>query len=211
MRAALTTIAAGRCDQALLGNCRLEWGEGEAYGEEAIGEAFRAAPLALDTGTVIATSATMAWFGEDAALVADLYDGHIGRLWRIGAGPAPAPEPAVAVAFDPDLHQERGTVCCRAEDHPQLDAAAVPAVIAAGEHLLAGLTNVHRARAFVLRAGSSEAGTMALFAVHRLTGGAVRKAGFFYAAALIDGEATRLVIDPALVDGSDTKAWMPRL
>ena len=31
-------------------------------------------------------------------------------------------EPAVDVAFDADMRQERGDVCFRAEDHPELPA-----------------------------------------------------------------------------------------
>jgi hypothetical protein len=211
MMQALQTIAAGRPDPALLGNCRLEWGEGEAYGEEAILELFRAAPMALGQGVTIATPTALAWIGAEEALVADLYDGHVGRLWRMGAGPAPAPEPAVAVAFDPDLHQQRGAVLFRAEDHPELDPAAAPDVLAAGGLLLDGVMDgaMHRARAFVLRAFTGPAGTVALFAIHRLTGGAVRGAGFLHAAALIEGGATRLVIDGAA--SASVKPWVPRL
>ena len=208
MKQALATVAAGRPHAALLGNCRMGWGQGEAYGEEAIGEAFRAAALALDQGATIETATCFAWIGADAALIADIYDGHIARLWRIGAGEPPAPEPAVAVAFDPDLHQDRGTVLFRAEDHPQLDPAKSQVVLDAGQALLASLTDgtMHRARAFVVRAFTGDTGSVVLFAVHRLTGGAVRTAGFVHAAALITDSGVRLVIDPA-----SGRPWIPRL
>lgn len=193
----------------LLGNARLEWGGGEAYGEEAILESFRAAPIDGAAGTLVAGTTAAAWIGSEVALVADLYDGRIGRLWRLGAGPSPAPEPAVAVAFDTDLRQVRGDVSFRAEDHPELASANYDAVIAAGNALLGAdhAPALHRARAFVVRAFSVGEATVALYAIHRLTAEAPRQAGFNYAVALIETDAAlRLVVDP----WSPTE-WTPRL
>ena len=208
MRAALEHIASGRYDEALLGNCRLEWAGSEAYGVEAIGELFRGAPLSLNDGRWIEASTSVAWVGTDTALIADLYDSRIGRLWRIGAGSVPDPEPAVAVAFDPDLRQERGNVLFRIEDHPELDACAASAIETAGAALLERslAETIHRSRAFVVRAFGGEGGGIALFALHRLGGGAVRTAGFGHAVARIDGEGCHLVIDPM-----NPAPWVPRL
>ena len=189
----------------LLGACRMHWAGAEAFGEEAVLELFRAAPLDLTDATVVETGLGAALVDEDAALVADLYDGRIGRLWRLGAGEPPEGEPFVAVAFDPDLRQERGHVYLRAEDHPALPAAAVETVLAAG-HALVDVPGAHRARAFALRAFGNGERSVALFAVHLLSGGVVRQAGFVNAVALVEGEETRL-----LRDQQRPREWTPRL
>ena len=206
----LAEIAGGRrpADDGLLGNCRLEWGRGEAYGEEAILASFRAAPLAVGDD-VIAVRQSAAWIGEDAALVADLYGGRIGRLWRVGVGAAPPCEPAVSVAIDTDLRQQRGGVSFRAADHPELNGNATEAVLAAATALLApdGGGVLHRSRAFVLRAFSGPTGTVALFALYRLGGGDVRTAGFVRAVAMIAADgAIRSVVDQ-----QSRSEWTPRL
>lgn len=206
----LTALARGErpADDRLLGNCRMEWGGGEAYGEEAILESFRASPFAPGAhATLVETPMAAAWIGETSALIADLYDGRIGRLWRLGEGAAPEPEPAVAVAFDPDLQQARGELLWRAEDHPEL-ARDMAAEVATAAAALARDTRtpMHRARVFVLRAFSAGATSAVLFAVHRLTGGAVRTSGFGHAVALIETGGHRLVIDPPRAT-----RWTPRL
>ena len=206
-----TALCAGQRpgDDGLLGNGRLEWGGGEAYGEEAILESFRAAPIDPARGDLVIGTTAAAWVGADSALVADLYDGRIGRLWRLGTGPSPVPEPAIAVAFDTDLRQKRGDVAFRAADHPALDVVAHDAVTAAGQALLHvdQIPALHRARAFVVRAFLADETTVALYAIHRLTGEAPRRAGFGYAIALIEaGAAPRLIVDP----WSPTD-WTPRL
>ena len=204
-------LCAGRrpAGDGLLGNARLEWGRGEAYGEEAVLESFRASPVDPGQGVLLAGATAAAWVGADGALFADLYDGRIGRLWRLGMGETPAPEPAVAVAFDADLRQVRGDVSFRAEDHPDLAATARDAVTMAGEALLRvdHAPALHRARAFVVRAFSVGEATVALYAIHRLTGEAPRRAGFGYALALIEPDAApRPVIDPW-----SPSEWTPRL
>ncbi|WP_375396669.1 hypothetical protein [uncultured Sphingomonas sp.] len=204
----LAALTAGRrpADDGLLGNCRLEWRGGEAYGEEAILELFRSAPFdAGPDAVLVETAASAALVGADGALVADVYDGRIGRLWRIGPGGAPETEPAVSVAFDPDLRQVRGGVLIGPGDHPELDAGKVAGVVAAAEALVAagGPQPLHRARAFAMRAFTGTAGTAALLAVHRLTGGPMRGGGFAYAAIVIDG--------PSVADPAPEGPWAPRL
>ena len=84
--AALRALAAGRpLPDSILGACRLESGNIDAFGSEAIGDAFRRVPLAevsLAEGAECATAALL--LTHDEALFADIYDGRIGRLWRIG-------------------------------------------------------------------------------------------------------------------------------
>ena len=155
-RDAMVALAAGdreavrRADR-LLGSCRLMWAGAEAFGEEAVLELFRASPLDLADATLVETGRSAALVGDDAALVADLYEGRIGRLWRIGSGEPPEAEPFVAVAFDPDLRQERGHVHFRAEDHPDLPGDGREALLAAGRTLI-DVPGAHRARAFAARA-----------------------------------------------------------
>ena len=193
----------------LIGNCKCEWAGAEIYGEEAIGEAFRAAPMVAHEEAVLLDCAQhAAWFSGDSMLFADLYDGRIGRLWRLGPGETPATEPAASVAFDPDLRQPRGGVYARAEDHPLLATAHLPAIEAAATGLIAAPAGArqHRARAVLVRAFSTGECAAALFAVHRLTGGEVRSSGFgFEAIALVEGS-------PRIVKHTPVSApWTPRL
>lgn len=203
----LRRLAGGeRPNDQLLGGCRMMWAGAEAFGEEAILELFRAAPLDCASCAAVETESGAALVGQDAALVADMYDRRIGRIWRIGAG-APTAEPAVSVAFDPDLRQERGGVYMRAGDLPELAEAAHASVLGAGEALLAQQNPpLHRARAFVIRGFGDATCGAALFGTHYMTGGDVRKAGFAHAVALIDCGDIRLVRDPV-----PDRPWTPRL
>lgn len=207
----LAALCVGRrpANDGLLGNARLEWAGGEAYGEEAILESFRANPLDPGQGKVLQGTAAAAWIGHDAALFADLYDGRIGRLWRLGPGSPPPGEPAVAVAFDADLQQARGGMAFRAADHPDLDAAAQEAVVAAGNALLGGehVPPLYRIRAFVARAFSAGDDAVGLYALHRLTAETPRRAGFGYAVAQIGAGAAPLLV----VDRWSPADWTPRL
>lgn len=203
----LEALANGRRPDGdgLLGNCRFEWRGHDTCGEEAILEVFRTAPFDGSRAVLVETATAAAWISQQEALIADVYDGRIGRLWRIGEGAAPLPEPAVSVAFDPDLSQARGDVLIEPEDHPELDDGAFSDVVAAGRALLGETTSVpiHRARAFCVRAFSGATGTAALFAVYRLSGGTVRRSGFAYAAILLGG--------PSVADEAADIAWTPRL
>lgn len=206
-RDALAAIAGGTRHAGLLGNCRCEWGGGEAYGEEAILELFREHPVDIADGEMIQDATALACFKRDTALFADLHEGRIGRLWRIGPGGGAPIEPAVAVASDPDLRQARGDVLFRAADHPGLASDAATAVIAGGNALIGRIDHgpLHRARAFVLRALGTADRAAALYSVQRLGGGAVRTSGFGYAAALV-GAHEMVAIDPPT-----PREWTPRL
>lgn len=196
-------------NDGLLGNARLEWGGGEAYGEEAVLESFRANPIDPGQGKVVQGTAAAAWIGQDTILFADLYDGRIGRLWRLGPGSPPPTEPAIAVAFDTDLRQERCTIAFSEADHPDLDAALQGAVVAAGTMLLASdhVPPLHRIRAYVIRAFSAGGDAFALYAVHRLTAETPRRAGFGYAMAHIGAGTNPLLV----VDRWSPGEWTPRL
>ena len=108
----------------------------EAFGVEAFGGLGVAELLALDPVSlsprphVVRTAQGLALFDTDAeggevAVVADLFDGVIGRLWRVGAaGPGAASacrEPPTPVAFDPFLSQARSALGFVDGDLPDLD------------------------------------------------------------------------------------------
>lgn len=208
LRETFAELAASGSSPWLLGNCKLEWAGAEIYGEEAIAEAFRAAPLIVEEGSLFVDSAQQAaWFGGESVLFADLYDGRIARMWRIGPGDTPRPEPAVSVAFDPDLRQLRGSVYARAGDHPLLNAAHFAAIHQTADEVLAPPpgTRQHRARAFLIRAFSSGDCGAALLAVHRLSGGDVRSNSLSFAAVAIDGGRRRIILDQRPQLG-----WTPR-
>lgn len=211
VRETLAALCAGHrpANDGLLGAARLEWGGGEAHGEEAILESFRATPLDAAQGTILHGTAAAAWIGQDAALFADLYDGRIGRLWRLGAGSSPPAERAVAVAFDPDLRQVRGDVAFSAADHPDLAVGTQDAIVAAGNALLAGHDGqpLHRIRAYVVRAFSVGDDAVALYALHRLTAETPRRAGFGYAVAQVGAGAPPLLV----IDPWSPAEWTPRL
>ena len=158
--------------EGVLGACRLESGNVDAFGIEAVNYAFRRAPMAdTATGVVVPGQGHLALFNDSEAVVADLFGENVGRLWRIGQAEPGTPEPAVGVAFDPDLRQARGAVFVSAVEHPALDPAALGRIEAFGHELVDKAMPGHatfRSRAFVVRAfGSNEQGCV-LFAIHAL-------------------------------------------
>lgn len=210
----LIALAAGaRPDgDTLLGACRCEWQSEEIYGEEAIVEMFRIAPMALDGATVVETPMGLALFADRTALIADLYDGHIGRLWRLSTGDPAIREPAVSVAFDPDLSQSRLDVHFAPADHPELPPAFHERVVDAGRRWvrsggIGGNGPAHRVRAFTLRAFADGDRAAVLFAVHRLGGGAVREAAFDYVAMYFEGVGEPHVVAPPCAP----RGWQSRL
>lgn len=199
----LTSILAGRRPaEGLLQTCRMEAGGGEFYGEEAVLERCRAAPIDLAGAEAVRGGAQLALFGDGIAAVADVHGERIGRIWALGSPEPAEPEPAVAVAFDPDLRQQRGGVTWDAADHPHADAAVLQRLAAAGERLLEeaaldGGRPAYRVRAFLIRAWSEGERGAGLFALHRLGSGPVRSSGFDYAAVLVDESGERIVRDRA--------------
>ena len=91
VRASLAAVARGvrPDDDSLLASCRFDWGGDETIGEEAILEAMALSPLAgLAEARLVESATGAALIGADDAVFVDLYDGRIGRLWRVGA-PSP--------------------------------------------------------------------------------------------------------------------------
>ncbi|WP_195908663.1 hypothetical protein [Novosphingobium sp. Gsoil 351] len=194
----------------LLGNARCEWQGVEFLGEEAILAQF--ARQRFDCQGIafhVETASGAAWIGTDAALFADLYDGRIGRLWRLGAGHPGKLERAVSVAFDPDLRQDRGEVAFRAEDHPELVTESAAALRSAASAALQTLARdgALRVRGFVTRAFGNGTAAAALVAVYVLSDDAPRRLLRGYAAiGVAPGQEPAIVIDLP-----PSGAWTPRL
>jgi len=209
----LRSLAQGQrpAGDGLLGNTRCAWGGFELLSEESILASFAASPFDLDGKLVaVETAQGAALVGPDRALYADLYDGRIGRLWRIGGAPDLPPEPAIDVAFDADMRQERGDLSFRAEDHPCLDTAAAERLNAPARDLLEGLrlAGKLRVRGFVLRACGDRSASAALIALYTL-GSEFSRASLFSFAVLGlgdgDDEAHRAI------DSAPPRTWSPRL
>lgn len=220
---ALTNIAAGKRPHGeLLPACRLEAFGVEVYGEEAIVQSFRQAPLAIGSAAqVIAAPGHIAVFDGGHALFADLYGEDIGRIWRLGAGQPAQAEPAVGVPFDPDLWQARRDLAWRREDHPALTEEGAGAVEAIGAGLARNWEpedgpGDYRVRPFLLRAFSQGGQGAALFAVYRLGPLAKRSAGFSLAAVTFELAGGALAGYATLRDQAGEAAvqqapWLPRV
>lgn len=199
--ATLRTLAGGDPVAAgILGDCRLESGNVDAFGVEAVADSFRQAPM-IDAVTAIAVEARggLAIFGATEAIVADRFGDAVGRLWRVGHMAPGTPEPAVAVAFDTDLRQARAAVFIDAADHPGLDGAALERLMALGCALVydrAPEFAAFRGRAFAVRAFGDVTRGAALFAIHALAVNPVRTPHLTFAAVHWDGAATRIIRDP---------------
>jgi hypothetical protein len=211
IRSNLAMVARGERPPAsgLLESCRFDWGGSETIGEEAILEAMAAQPLAgLAEARLIESPTGAALIGAGDALFADVYDGRIGRLWRVGMASGLVREPAVDVPFDPDLMQLRGDINFHAGDHTGLDTAQADRVVAAAHELLALARTppMHRARLFVTRVVADGGDLAVLAAVHRLHGGAKRGGGFGFGIAAPGVAPTAFILDPPVVT-----QWTPRV
>ncbi len=204
----------------VLQNARLQGFGGEAYGTEAARELwFRAPADGAEVETVTGERGAAA-FGEDgrgrpAALWADLHDGWVTRLWRLGAvAGAEAEAEVTATPVDLDRDQRGGRLAFDAQMHPELAPEARAAVAALGEAWLhappAALAGrLRRVRPLVLRAVSQGDRTAVLF---RLEGaGDAGLAGAFAAARLDGAGGVGTVVDEAGLDAALARPWRPHL
>jgi hypothetical protein len=84
-------------DDGLLGNTRCAWGPGELLSEESVVAGFAARPFNLEEELLtVETHQGAALIGHDRALVADLYEGRIGRMWQVGGDHEASTEQAIA-------------------------------------------------------------------------------------------------------------------
>jgi hypothetical protein len=196
-------------EDGLLGVARCGWGRSELMGEESILAAFCARPFADADAIGIETAQGAALIGQDDALIADVYGGRIGRLWRVGKGVSLPYEVAIDVAFDPDMRQQRGDVLFRAEDHPELRSESAERVLDAVREHLGQLrrTGALRSRAFLVRAFGNESATAALLAVHTMSNETSRTASFGYAIVTFRAEDPSVRI---ISDHTRPRPWNPR-
>ena len=207
----LRAIAQGRRpdEDGLLTNSRFACGRSEMSGTEAILAEFAERPFSLE-GELLAveTPQNAALVSEHGALVADLYRGRIGRLWRIGDTGGPSGEPAIDVAFDADMSQKRGDVSFRAEDHLSLDPEAAERLLAESRDLVEQLRleGRLRVRGFIVRAFGDRSGCAALIALFTLGNETQRRAAFSHAVVAIGPEGkTRMIPDK-----TEPRDWTPR-
>lgn len=198
-------------DDGLLGSARFAWGRRELLSEEAILASFAAHPFNLEPEILsLETPTGAALVGENRALVADLYGGKIGRLWRIGEEVNHPSEQALDVAFDTDLRQERGSVNFRAEDHTDLDPAAAEQLLSAASDLVEKLRlgGKLRVRAFFVRAFGTPQASAALISLFTLDNETSRSASFTYAVVGRGPNAQEL---SAVYNPAQPRGWTPRL
>jgi hypothetical protein len=208
----LRALAQGRRPpgDGLLGNARCAWGRDELLSEEAILAAFAALPFDLEEELLsVETAQGAALIGEKRALVADLYGGRIGRLWRVGLEDGDAPEPGIDVAFDVDLSQERGELSFRAEDHLELDPAAAERLLTASRGLIEQVRGEGklRVRGFVIRAFGGPQASAALMSLFTLGNETRRSASFSYAAIGIGSDIEEV---QTVYERSQPRDWTPR-
>jgi hypothetical protein len=174
----LQNLADGTADpHAIWGGCRLEWGGVELFGIEAIADLFQHSPLPGDSFTQFGGRSFAIMANAELALLGEILDGVIVRLWRTCGTSAVQGEPGIVVAFDTDLLQQRGDVFFAAADHTDLLSDAADFV---RDHARAAAQNAasagfFRPRAFVTRAYGDAAQGAALFTLQGLSAGAVRK------------------------------------
>lgn len=198
-------------NDGLLGSARFAWGKSELLSEEAIIASFAAHPFDLSHELLsIITPTSAALIGENCALVADLYDSKIGRLWRVGEEIDEHLEPAVDVAFDTDLRQERGALNFCAEDHPDLHSAAAERLLSATTDLVEKVRHGGklRVRAFFLRAFGSPDSSVALISLFTLDNQTTRSAGFAHAVVGTCSDAQEPII---VYQPTQSRSWTPRL
>jgi hypothetical protein len=219
----LFSIARGdRPEGNLVPSCRLEMSGAEFYGEEAIVSAFRKSGLRVSgNADIIKSASNIAIFDGEVVLFADILNDNICRIWCLSNGELIEAEPAIGVPFDPDMNQKRGDVIVSPSDYPELDEEVLQHVETIGREISHGGTAGknepdYRIRAFLIRAFNNGNHGAALFAVHRLSSGTVRTAGFSYVAARFQTDGKDLAGHSVVQDESgkmavESKPWRSRV
>ena len=214
----LHDLAAGRMPPNVVPAVRLEGFGTETYAREPVAALLARHPEGFDDALIVGgrSAACLASQTPDgSALFADLHDGNIVRLWRLGGTVAAiVARQRVAVAADDDLSQLRSPVFFDAADHRELiepDAIVAAATAAATLDFGLGAPPL-RTRVFVRRAFTAGAASAALFGLSVLANGARRQPLAFNVAALcFPGRAPRLIIDRAGLAAAQAAAWIPHL
>ncbi|WP_174273227.1 hypothetical protein [Sphingomonas bacterium] len=215
-------LALARVDIApspLLQNTSFEGFGSDAYGKEEIAAMLRRHSPFTAVTRQARTARSQAVIGEDAAgrpvaLFADLHDGWITRLWRLGEGADPAPlRPVTSVPADADMDQRGGRLGFAPEAHPELEPAHAAALVALGDRWLAGqpvdvIGALACARPIILRAFSEGGACAALIRIQgRFPHGL---GGFLMLVMIADGE-TIVLADQDGRAAAERQPWRPAL
>jgi hypothetical protein len=179
--------------------------------EEYILSAFAAAPFEIGDNTfAVETPGHAALIGEEDAIIADVYNGRIGRLWRIGGLDQSTDERRLHVAFDVDMAQARPqSLLFRQDDHPELPLDETAELLTDCEAFIDGRRRSGnlRARGFVVRAFGDQTTRAALLSLFTLSDKHERSASFDFAvvARTADGETRCVFGEP------NPGLWTPRL
>jgi len=229
--ASLRDLLAGTADGArsLLHNSRFEGAGARAFGREAILEILRAEARSAEFVQVLEGSYNAALFASDArgsvALFADLFEGHITRLWYLAPNTLPK-EPAeqLDVPFDANFGQLIRGLEFDAHDHPQLasshgarvNALTLSLLEAGGAYRIAlkSAARLTRLRPFVLRAFSvGDAAAVLLMVIALRNDGQAGLVQFTIAAHVPSDrfEEATLVVDEGQCDAELARSWRPVL
>ncbi len=213
--ATLRALAAGEATGGLLADCRFDGFGTAAYGPAAITAIFRRHPFVIaPTPHIVVTDGAVALFDAGAAgpvaFIADVVDGHLARLWRVGPhGGDELREAAIAVPADSDCHQVAPTVLFAASDHPWLDPSAAAALVQVGGDVAAGAVS-SRSRAVCLRAFSAGGCGAALFVRLATPDDGVRRPDQRWVAADFRWRGDHPVQQRVVVDAPVGHDWTPR-
>lgn len=198
-------------DAGLLGTAKLSWASLDRLSEEDILSLFASHPFPIDDSAMrIETEGGAALVGSGAALLADLYDGRIGRIWRVGDEVDEAEEPVLHVAFDTDMEQGRSTALrYRWEDHPDLPESWWEPLLAASEAVIdeKRRSSALRSRGYIVRAFGDSESAAALLWVFTLSNESKRVASMQYCIVGLGINSETRVVQSR----SKTGNWTPRL
>lgn len=186
---AIEALAAGSIDlESLWGACRMESGDCEGFGVEAIADMLRRAPFP-EQAPSFSHGALEGRITDDQALLIERNGPVAVRIWRIGVQPSGQGEKGVMVPFDTDLAQAQRDVFADIAD-PGLCECAVSHARA----ILARL-DAFRSRAFVLRAGGDAGDGVALYQLYTLSAGRTHRPMQARALARWQGDDVTLITD----------------
>lgn len=190
-----------------LHTARLEWGGGEFYGREAVEDGLGALE---GFSPIFAIYAERFWVELDAgsALCADVWDGRLARVWRLGREPHDKRPQLLDIPSDPRLDQAGAALRFAPEDHPDLQAADVARLAeAVSDWRDAGLPI--RIAPLVLRAASGEAGCAALIRLEGERPGETPTPLACWAVAHAAQDAVSRILDTAGLEAAIERTWSP--